>query len=212
MDHITALQKELLILRPDSEKLESADQSERTDRQLVESALAGDESAFEGIFEKHKRRIALIASRFFADPSEIEEMIQISFIRAFNELHNFRGAHDFSLASWLNRIATNACLNRLKTRTTKIETMITAFSDHDLEAFGRNLKEKSAEELIVQRDLLEKILASLGADDRVLLQMLYAQEMSVAEVAKIFGWSRANVKIRAFRARRSLGRVLRKFV
>jgi len=211
MAHTTAFQNEVLILR-DIDNSKSEDRSERTDRQLVDLARAGDEFAFECIFEKHKRRVAVLASRFFSDPSEIEEMIQISFTRAFAELKNFRGEHDFSLASWLNRIATNVCLNALKSRTTKIELLITSLSDHDLEIFGIDLREKSAEELIVQRDLLEKLLNTLGVEDRVLLQMLYAQELSVAEVAEIFGWSRANVKIRAFRARRALHRILKRFV
>src|SRR5262245_31209578 len=142
MDHTAALRKEILILRADSEKAESVIPSERTDRQLVELALAGDESAYECIFDRHKRRIAVLASRFFSDPSEVEEIIQISFTRAFIEIRNFRGAHDFSLASWLNRIATNASLNLLKTKSSKIESLITVLSDHDLEIFGADLRKK----------------------------------------------------------------------
>jgi RNA polymerase sigma-70 factor (ECF subfamily) len=42
--------------------------------------------------------------------------------------------------------------------------------------------------------------------------MLYAEEMSVAEAAEAFGWSRAKVKVRAFRARRALARVLKRFL
>lgn len=212
MDNVTTLQKEVLILRADIETHESGVYAERTDGQLVDLTLSGDAAAFECIFERHKRRIAVLAGRFFRDVSDVEEIIQISFTRAYTELSKFRGAHDFSLASWLNRIATNACLNLLKARSTKIETLVTALTDHDMEVLAVDLKVKSAEDLIVQRDLLEKLLASLSADDRVLLQMLYAEEMSVAETAEVFGWSRAKVKVRAFRARRSLSRVLKRFL
>jgi len=212
MDYATNLRKEVLILRTEIENSEMPVFAERTDNQLVELALAGDETAFECIFDRHKRRIAILASRFFQNPAEVEEIIQISFTKAFVELKNFRGLHEFSLASWLNRIATNTCLNLLKTRATKVENLITALSDHDMEIFAVDLREKSSEELMIQRDLLEKLLASLSPDDRVLLQMLYAQEMSVADVAAIFGWSRAKVKVRAFRARRSLGRVIKRIL
>ena len=212
MDHTTTLQKEVLILRADIETPEHAVYAERTDGQLVDLTLAGDEAAFECIFDRHKRRVAVLAGRFFQDPSEVEEIIQISFTRAYTELRNFRGAYEFSLAGWLNRIATNTCLNALKTRKTKIESRVIALSDHDLETLAVDLAEKSAEELIVRRDLLEKLLASLGAEDRVLMQMLYAEEMSVAETARVFGWSRAKIKIRAFRARRLLARVLKRFL
>lgn len=212
MDHTTTLQKEVLILRADIETHEGTVYPERTDGQLVTLTLSGDEAAFECIFERHKRRIAVLAGRFFRDPSDVEEIIQIAFTRAFTELKGFRGDYDFSLASWLNRIATNACLNLLKARSTKVEDLITALSDHDMAILAVDLKVKSAEDLMVQRDLLEKLLASVSADDRVLLQMLYAEEMSVAETAEIFGWSRAKVKVRAFRARRALGRVLKRFL
>jgi RNA polymerase sigma-70 factor (ECF subfamily) len=212
MDYLRALRKEILILRAEIENPESPVYVERTDNQLVALVLAGDEAAFECIFERHKRRIAVLASRFFQNSAEIEEIIQISFIKAYFDLKSFRGLYDFSLVSWLNRIAINTCLNLLKTRSAKIDNLITVLSDHEREVFAADLREKSAEDLIVQRDLLEKLLASLSVDDRALLQMLHAQEMSIAEIADVFGWSRAKVKVRAFRARRSLARIIRRFL
>lgn len=212
MDHITTLRQEVLILRADIENSGNTVYAERTDRQLVDLIIAGDEAAFECVFERHKRRVAALAGRFFRDRSDVEEMIQTSFTRAFVDLGSFRGDHDHSFTSWLNRIAVNTCLNALRTRKARIEDLLTVIPDHEMEAFAVDLREKSAEELVVQRDLLEKLLASLSADDRVLLQMLHAHEMSIAEAAEAFGWSRAKVKVRAFRARRSLGRVLKRFL
>ena len=206
------LGKETLILRADIEKPETAVYGERTDKQLVELTLSGDEAAFECIFERHKRRVAILAGRFFRNQSEVEEMIQITFTKAYFEFKNFRGLYEFSLASWLSRITTNVCLNALKTQSARIENLITVLSEVERDVLAADLKEKSAEELLVQRDLLEKLLAVLKTDDRILLQMMYAQEMTVAEVADAFGWSRAKVKVRAFRARRSLGRILKRFV
>jgi RNA polymerase sigma-70 factor, ECF subfamily len=127
-------------------------------------------------------------------------------------MRSFRGLHDHSLASWLRRIAVNVCLNRLKTPAAKVDKLTAELSEFEMEAVSADLKEKSAEELIVQRDLLAKLLGSLNADDRVLLQMLHGQEMSVADIAEIFGWSRAKVKVRAFRARRALNRMLKRFL
>lgn len=212
MDYLTALAKETLILRSEIENPEGTVYAERTDKQLVDLTVAGDEAAFECIFERHKRRIAALAGRFFRNPEEIEEIIQISFTKAYFDLKSFRGSHEFSLPSWLNRIATNTCLNILKSRSTKAHNLLTLFSDSERNALAADIRKKTAEELIVQRDLLEKLLASLTPDDRVVLQMLYAHEMSVAEVAQVFGWSRAKVKVRAFRARRFLGRTLKRFL
>ena len=212
MDYLTVSGKEILILRAEIANPGNAVYSERTDKQLVDLTLAGDEVAFECIFERHKRRVAVVAGRFFKNPAEIEEVIQICFTKAYFELKNFRGMYDFSLVSWLKRIAANACLNKLKTRTTKIEGLTGTLNDHQIEAFVADLKTKNAEELVVQRDLVEKLLASLSVDDRFILQMLHAEEMSSSEIAKMLGWSSTKVKVRAFRARRSLAKVLRRLL
>lgn len=213
MDHVTTLPKEVLILRgADIENTAGAVYTERTDMQLVGLSLAGDEAAFECIFDRHKRRVAGLASRFFKEQAEIEEMIQISFTKAYVELRSFRGAHEHSLASWLGRIAANTCLNELKRRAAKIENFADVLSDAEIETLATGLREKSVEEMVVQRDLLDKLLASIGTEDRVLLQMLHAEEMSVAETAAVFGWSKAKVKVRAFRARRALNKVVKRFL
>jgi RNA polymerase sigma-70 factor, ECF subfamily len=71
---------------------------------------------------------------------------------------------------------------------------------------------RSAEHELLDRDLAEKLLSKVGDEDRAVLHMLYAEEMSVAEIAEVTGWSQSKVKIKAWRARNVLRRVLRKFV
>jgi RNA polymerase sigma-70 factor (ECF subfamily) len=208
MDYLTAWRSEILVAQ--SERAEGSLHAERTDRQLVDLTLAGDESAFEIIFERHKRHVAMVAGRYFQSPHEIEEIVQCSFIKAYFELGGFRGLHDFSLVSWLGRITANTCLNVFRTRTRKFEDHFADISE--VESLAADLIDKSAEELASQRDLLEKLLASLSVEDRVLLQMLYSEEMSVAEVSEVFEWSRAKVRVRAFRAKHSLKRILKRFL
>jgi RNA polymerase sigma-70 factor (ECF subfamily) len=210
MDYLTAWRSEILISR--SEHIEKSLYATSTDRQLVDLTLAGDESAFECIFERHKRYVATIAGRYFQYPQEIEDVIQASFIKAYFELKNFRGLHDFSLPSWLGRITATTCLNILRSGRYKLESHFFDLSDPAVEALATDLIEKSAEELTSQRDLLEKLLSSLNMEDRVLLQMLYAEEMTVSEIADAFGWSRAKAKVRAFRARHSLRKTLKRIL
>jgi RNA polymerase sigma-70 factor (ECF subfamily) len=210
MDYLTAWRSEILV--PKSERIEKSLYAASTDRQLVELTLAGDESAFECILERHKRYVATIAGRYFKYPHEIEEIIQASFIKAYFELKNFRGLHDFSLPSWLGRITATTCLNILRSGSHKLYNNLADLSDPAVEALASDLIEKSAEELTAQRDLLEKLLAPLNIEDRMLLQMLYAEEMTITEIAEVFGWSRAKVKVRAFRARHALRRILKRFL
>src|SRR3954464_8822049 len=102
MDYLTAWRSEILVTQ--SERSEKSLYAARTDRQLVDLTLTGDESAFECIFERHKRHVAMVAGRYFQRPQDIEEIVQASFIKAYYELGSFRGLNDFSLVSWLGRI------------------------------------------------------------------------------------------------------------
>jgi RNA polymerase sigma-70 factor (ECF subfamily) len=210
----TALQNEKLISRADHDAVDGAVSVARSDRQLVELVLAGDEFAFEQIFDRHKRMVAVVASRYFRRPEQIEEIIQISFAKAFAELSRFRGLHELSLASWLARITSNACFDTLRSDKRKPEDLCCDLTDGEIESLA-TITERNAqcpEELVLNRDLAEKLLERVGNEDRALLQMLYAEEMSVAEIAEVTGWSQSKVKIKAWRARNSLRRVLRKFV
>ena len=74
----TALQNENLITRADDEIGDSAVRVARSDQQLVELVLSGDGSAFEQIFDRHKRMVAVVAGRYFRNPEQIEEIIQIN--------------------------------------------------------------------------------------------------------------------------------------
>jgi RNA polymerase sigma-70 factor, ECF subfamily len=211
MDYTTAWHDEILMARADAESAEAFVCAEKSDAQLVELVLAGDEAAFENLFERYKRLVGSIGARYFRRPEQIEEIVQISFTKIYLELGNFRGAHDFSMASWIGRIATNACLDVLRSQKRKPEDLQCELSDEEHEFLFADAG-GCGENALVQRDLAEKLLSHLAADDRAVLQMLDAEEMSVGEVAEATGWSKSKVKIRAFRARHALRKILRKFL
>src|SRR5476649_2387399 len=119
----TALRNETFITRAEDDAAELPVRVERTDSQLVDLVLAGDGLAFEQIFDRHKRLVAVIANRYFRRPEEVEEIIQISFAKAFAELGSFRGHYDRSMASWIARIASNACFDTLRSQRRKPERL-----------------------------------------------------------------------------------------
>jgi RNA polymerase sigma-70 factor (ECF subfamily) len=210
----TALQNENLIPRADEDIAHGGVRVTRSDSQLVELVLAGDETAFEQIFDRHKRMVGLVASRYFRRPEQIEDIIQISFAKAFMELSGFRGGHDLSLAGWVARITVNACFDALRSNKRRSEQLSCDMSESELRSLEdiASAVTADAEEIVLQRDLTEKLLARLPVEDRGLLQMLYAEEMSVAEIAELTGWSQSKVKIKAWRARNALRRTLSKFL
>ncbi len=82
----TALQNDKYVGRVADDAADIRAHVESTDAQLVELVLAGDNTAFEQIFDRHKRMVAMVTTRYFRRPEEIEEIIQISFAKAFVEL------------------------------------------------------------------------------------------------------------------------------
>lgn len=214
MSYSTLWQNEIRVARPKNKRDELFDvQAIKSDKQLVDLVLANDEHAFECLFERHKRYVAIIAGRYFQNPEQVEEIIQMSFVKAFFELKNFRGEHDFSLARWLGRITSNTCLDMLRSQKRNPTRLICELSDEEREWLSDDLSngESTAETDFIHRDLAEKLLSQLEAEDRTVLHMLYAKEMSVAQVAEITGWSTAKTKSRAYRARHALKKILRRF-
>lgn len=208
------LQKENFIHCADEVAADTVVRSERTDKQLAELVLAGDGYAFEEIFDRHKRLVAVVASRYFRRPEEIEEIVQIVFAKAFTEMESFRGKYDRSLSSWLVKITTNSCFDQLRSQKRKPERLNCDLSEAEAEAILQVSADTSLspEKNLLDRDLADKLIAMIPEDDRLLLQMLYSDEMSTADIAEVFGWSRSNVKIRAWRARSALRKVLKRFL
>lgn len=214
MDYPATWQNEILAARTENDSAEIEVCAEKTDRQLTELVLAGEDSAFEQIFDRYKRLAAVVASRYFRRPEQIEEIVQISFTKVYFDLENFRGKHDFSLAVWLARITTNVCLDALRNRKRKPEDLACELSDEEAGFLFADVRQngKTTENSLVERDLAQKLLANLPAEDRAILQMLYEEELSVGEVAKLTGWSNSKIKVRAHRARGALRKILKKFL
>jgi len=212
--YATALRNENSIPHRENHVSTAVVHAERSDARLIELILAGDESAFEKLFDRYKRFVAQVAGRYFRQPEQIDEVIQICFAKAYFEFKNFRGAHDFSLASWLGKITANTCLDMLRNQRLKPENFISELSDTERSDLltSQPCNDQNAEDGIVNRDLAEKLLSRLQPEDQSVMQMLYLEGMSVAETADIMGWSLSKTKVRAWRARKILRSILRKFL
>ncbi|HKS29469.1 MAG TPA: sigma-70 family RNA polymerase sigma factor [Pyrinomonadaceae bacterium] len=198
------------------EEEQARSQTEPPDVELVAHARQGDESAFEELFNRHRRRVSMIASRFFRQREQVEEIVQESFTKAYFALGDFSNEQDASFAAWISRIAYNSCYDELRRQKRRHESALTDVSEEDTTWLEENLRAEGAEGDVegsaVARDLAEKLLARLSAEDRMVLVMLDAEGMSVSEIADVTGWSVSKVKVRAHRARASLRRVLKRFL
>ncbi len=186
---------------------------ELTDDALVRAARGGDESAFEQLFERHRPRVARIAGRFFPAREAVEEIVQESFTKVFLALDDYAGKHQASFAAWVSQIAVNACYDELRRQRRRPRQHDEDISDADSGALGAALASGGdIESALVARDLAAKLLARLDADDQLVLTLLDAEGLSVAEIASLTGWSISKVKVRAHRARAHLRRIMKKYL
>lgn len=185
------------------------------DAELVAAICRGDETAFEILFEQHRRRVAAIAGRFFQQPEQIEEIVQECFARAYFAMNDFSPNEKGSLEAWLARIAFNSCYDELRRRGRRRESAtfeVTESESQNVRALYAGSTQTSIESVAVDRDLANKLLARLSAEDRLVLILLDVEGLSIAEIAKLMNWSSPKVKIRVFRARTHLRRLLKKFL
>ncbi len=102
------------------------------DQQLVERAQRGDKRAFELLVAKYQRKLGRLLSRMVRDPSEVEDVTQEAFIKAYRALPSFRGESAFY--TWLYRIAINTAKNYLVALGRRAPTT-TEFDHEDAENF-----------------------------------------------------------------------------
>lgn len=188
----------------------------KTDDELVAAARAGDEIAFSQLFKRHSSLVSRLSYRFFSRREQVEDIIQDSFVKAYFALNNYQGGHEKSFVSWLARITVHTCYDELRRTQKRGESRLGDLSEEEEAYLTDRLRDLSAgsnvEGAIISRDLAKKLLSRLKPEDRLVLTLLKQEELSIAEIAEITGWTSAKVKMRSHRAQQGLRRVLRKFV
>jgi RNA polymerase sigma-70 factor, ECF subfamily len=171
--------------------------SELSEAQLVHASVAGDEDAFATLVRRHQGRVFRLASRFFRQRQDVEEVAQETFLRAWLKLGTYGGRAPFE--HWLTRLCLRCAYDRLRRPGRSPES--SAWPVPEMASDGPAPDPTARLEV-------ERLLTRLQPADRFLLVLLEAEGWSVAEIAERLGWSRVNVKVRAHRARQRLRRVL----
>src|SRR4030088_948473 len=131
------------------------------DQQLVERAQRGDKKAFELLVVKYQRKLARLLSRFIRDPSEVEDVTQEAFIKAYRALPSFRG--DSAFYTWLYRIGINTAKNYLVAMGRRAPTM-TEVDNEDAEGFdeGEQLRDiNTPESVLLSKEIAETVNATI---------------------------------------------------
>jgi RNA polymerase sigma-70 factor (ECF subfamily) len=167
------------------------------DRGDIQGVLAGDEEAFARIVRRYQAVIAAQMRRFSRDPADVEELVQCVFIEAYGSLANFRGRAP--LLHWLRRIATRVGYRFWKQEGRERRGRASLAARRETPA---PLAEPPGPGEAAR--LLHGLLGRLPPAERLVLTLHYFEGCSTREIAERTGWSRAWVKVRAFRARRRL--------
>jgi RNA polymerase sigma-70 factor (ECF subfamily) len=179
-----------------------SDAGPNLDEQLVQATLSGDDGAFAELVRRHKRKVFGTASRFARNDHQLEDIAQEVFIRAYKNLSQFR--KDAPFEHWLARITFSACYDFLRRERKHRETA-------PLDAVDFDLYDNSVDQAVAAgraREVLAWAMRHLRADEQLVLTLCEIEERTIREVADLTGWSESNVKVRAFRARQALKRIL----
>jgi RNA polymerase sigma-70 factor (ECF subfamily) len=183
---------------------------ERTEAELIAAVIAGDAASFEPLVQKFSPRLFATARRYARRESEVEDIVQEIWLKAFQKLSSFRGEAPFE--HWLMRLAVRTCYDFLRAHQRNRETTFTELTPPEsdwLERFAGK-SEPTGEDAAAARQLIERVLEQLSPAARLVITLLEIEERSVKEIARLTGWSVPLVKVRAFRARAEMRKVLAK--
>ncbi|PIQ13513.1 MAG: RNA polymerase sigma factor RpoE [Hydrogenophilales bacterium CG_4_9_14_3_um_filter_59_35] len=182
------------------------------DQQLVERAQHGDKHAFELLVAKYQRKLGRLLSRFIRNPTEVEDVVQEAFIKAYRALPSFRGESAFY--TWLYRIGINTAKNYLVSERRRPPTT-TEFDSEEAEGFEdaeqlRNINTPENELMSKQvAETVNKAMDSLPEELKTAITLREIEGLSYEEISTMMNCPIGTVRSRIFRARETIAERLR---
>jgi RNA polymerase sigma-70 factor (ECF subfamily) len=176
---------------------------------LVKAALQHDDDAAGKLVRGLYPLVAKMVRSHRPRRTPEEDLCQMIFIKMFQKLPQFSGK--VPLEHWVSRIAVNTCLNQIAFEKVRPEIRHADLSEEEqavVETLATTSEELAPDRKLASRQLVEHLLTVLKPAERLVVDLIYLQGRSVAEIRKITGWSEPLVKVRAFRARQKMKKLL----
>jgi RNA polymerase sigma-70 factor (ECF subfamily) len=176
---------------------------------LLQRWRAGDESAGEELITLLFPVISRIVRIHLPRRDDESDLTQEILMKTFSRLHQFQGTAP--LSHWVSRIALTTCLDRLRAQKARPEVRWSDLTPPEAELFDTTWLEgrtEGPEKAIAARDLVERMLAALPPQDRSLILMVDLEGRSLDEISQLTGWSLSKVKMRLFRIRGYLRKLI----
>ncbi len=173
----------------------------------IDKVLAGNINAFTYIVESHKDKAYNLAFRICCNREEAEEIAQDSFLKAYRALGSFKRKSSFS--TWFYRIVYNTAISQVRIR----KKGVLSLEDFPVDAtdfIGYDKSEEDADDEY-RKTLINFAFQKINEEDRSLITLHYYEEMSTDEISEVTGISKANIKVRLFRARQKMYQTIIKY-
>ena len=176
---------------------------QNVDQKLVERVQQGDKNAFNLLVTKYQHKVANLVSRYVSNHSDVPDIVQEAFIKAYRALPNFRGESAFY--TWLYRIAVNCAKNHSVALARKPPSNDVDVDDADFYDGGDALRENaSPEQVLLTQEIKKVIFETIGQlpdDLRIAINFREIEGLSYEEIATIMECPVGTVRSRIFRAR-----------
>ena len=172
----------------------------QTDLFYVQQVLRGQTSAYAVLVDRYKSLAATIAFKITGNAQDAEEIAQDAFVKAYRALPGFKAEAKFS--TWLYRIVYNTALSKTRRKTPFAVSLEDAeITEWEPEQISLQFTHLQVAE---QTKYIDLALAQLPADENLLLTLFYLHKKSVEELREITSLSKANIKVKLFRARQKM--------
>jgi RNA polymerase sigma-70 factor (ECF subfamily) len=181
---------------------------ERSETELIAAVLRGDSASFEPLVAKYSPRVFATARRYARRDSEIEDIVQEVWLKAYDKLGSFRGEAPFE--HWLMRMTVRTCYDFLRSHQRNRESAFSEISEPEEDWLDHFVADpgSAAEDADAAKLLVNRVLEKLSPEAKMVIQLLEIEDRSVKEIAELTGWSVPLVKVRAFRARAEMRKIL----
>lgn len=176
-----------------------------TDVEIIESVKKGNQADYAVLIDRYKNKAFTMLKRMLKNEFDAEEVLMDCFLKAYNNINNFKFESKFS--TWFYRIVYNTALTKLSNTKRKIESEMDSIDDLNYLESKYNADDFLKNDM---SDLVRKIINELPVKNAAVITMFYLEEMNTDEIADILQISVANVKVILHRSRNLLKELIEK--
>lgn len=179
-----------------------------SDSEIIRRISEGDEAQYSLLIERYQRQVFRIVARHVS-PEAVAEVAHATFVSAYRSLRSLKEPERFG--AWIGTLAVRRSHDFWRAAHRKrSEVPMSALSESQVAQLDgvcvadRHDAEADSGRREAARVLLDEVLDTLSADDRMVVTLLHLEDRPMKEVAHMLGWSLTKTKVRAYRARRRL--------